>query len=62
MAAPSSGGLAGAERRLAVGARRLRTASRSTLITQCLNLVAALRQMPRARWQCLNFPATGHLN
>jgi hypothetical protein len=29
--------------------------SRSTLITWFPNLVAALRQMPRARWQCLNF-------
>ena len=24
-----------------------------------LNLVAALREMPQARWQCLNFSGTG---
>ena len=29
-------------------------------ITWCLNLVAAPRQMPQARWQCLNFSGTGH--
>src|SRR5260370_38598377 len=33
-----------------VGARRLHTASRSTLITQCLNILAALRQMPQLLW------------
>ena len=53
-AAAIAGPAAGAARRLAVGARTLRTANRSTLITRCLNLVAALRQVPRARWQCLN--------
>ena len=25
----------------------------------CLNMVAALRPMPLARWQCLNFSGTG---
>ena len=49
----------GAARRLAVCARRLHAASRSTLITQCLNLVAALRRMPQARWQYLNFSGAG---
>ncbi len=32
----------------------------ATLIAQCLNLVAALGQMPQARLQCLNFSGTGH--
>jgi hypothetical protein len=33
--------------------------SKSTLITWCLNLVAAVHQMPQSRWQYLNFSGTG---
>lgn len=37
-----------------------RGTSRSTSTTWRLNLLAVLRQMPQARWQCLNFSGTGH--
>jgi hypothetical protein len=53
-----------AARWLGLCARRLPAANQARVIGRieeqgCLNIVAALRPMPQARWQCLKISGTG---